>query len=45
MKLSQFIVDMNIRKAWRVARATGPDVVVTLGDMMDNGRAEMSHDE
>ncbi|KAI0314120.1 Metallo-dependent phosphatase-like protein [Amylostereum chailletii] len=45
MSLSQFIVDMNIRKAWRVARSRGPDAVVMLGDMMDNGRADMSHDE
>lgn len=36
--LSQQIVDLNMRKSWRAAQALRPDVVVFLGDMMDNGR-------
>ncbi|KAF8274553.1 Metallo-dependent phosphatase-like protein [Lactarius quietus] len=32
---------MNLRKAWRVAKSTHPDAVVFLGDMMDNGFADM----
>jgi len=33
---------MNLRKAWRVAKSTRPHAVIFLGDMMDNGFAEMS---
>ena len=32
---------MCLRKAWRVAKGTNPDAVIFLGDMMDNGFAEM----
>ncbi|KAI9442239.1 Metallo-dependent phosphatase-like protein [Lactarius indigo] len=32
---------MNLRKAWRVAKSTHPDAVIFLGDMMDNGFADM----
>ena len=45
MTLSQFIVDLQLRKAWRTALATRPDAVVFLGDMLDNGRAERSDNE
>lgn len=47
MSLTQFLVDFNLRKAWKVARDLRPraDVVIFLGDMMDNGRAEMSDEE
>ena len=46
MRLSQFIVDLNIRKSWRATlRRRRPDAVVFLGDMMDNGRYDMSDDE
>lgn len=47
MALTQFLVDLNIRKAWKVARSLTPraDVVVFLGDMMDNGRGEMDDAE
>ncbi|KAI0268715.1 Metallo-dependent phosphatase-like protein [Gloeopeniophorella convolvens] len=40
--LSQIFVDMYLRKAWRVAKGTGPDAVVFLGDMMDNGFANIT---
>jgi ethanolamine phosphate phosphodiesterase len=43
--LSQFIVDLNIRKSWRAARRTKPHAVVVLGDMMDGGRFAMDDDE
>ncbi|THH08090.1 hypothetical protein EW145_g2951, partial [Phellinidium pouzarii] len=36
--LSQFAVDLNLRKSWAATRRFAPDVVVFLGDMMDNGR-------
>ena len=39
--LSQIFADMNLRKAWRVAKSTRPHAVVFLGDMMDNGFANM----
>ncbi|KAI0051173.1 Metallo-dependent phosphatase [Auriscalpium vulgare] len=42
MALSQFIVDMNLRKAWMVAKRKHPDTLIFLGDMMDNGRADLS---
>ena len=38
--LSQKMVDLNMRKSWRAAQALQPDVVVFLGDMMDNGRID-----
>lgn len=45
VRLSQFIVDLNIRKSWRAARRRRPDSVVFIGDMMDNGRVDMSDEE
>ena len=45
MRLSQFIVDLNMRKSWRAVMKQRPDTVVFLGDMMDNGRIAMSDDE
>ncbi|KAI0743823.1 Metallo-dependent phosphatase [Daedaleopsis nitida] len=45
VRLSQFIVDLNLRKSWRAAMRRRPDAVVFLGDMMDNGRLEMSDQE
>jgi ethanolamine phosphate phosphodiesterase len=38
--ISQIFVDMNLRKAWRVAKSTRPHAVIFLGDMMDNGFAD-----
>jgi hypothetical protein len=38
--ISRIFVDMNLRKAWRVAKSTHPHAVVFLGDMMDNGFAD-----
>jgi hypothetical protein len=45
MVLTQFIVDLNIRKSWNVATQLRPNVVVFLGDMMDNGRYASSDAE
>ena len=45
MSLSQFIVDLNLRKSWLVASRFDPDVVIFLGDMMDNGRLTSSDEE
>ncbi|VDB95220.1 unnamed protein product [Peniophora sp. CBMAI 1063] len=45
MALSQAVVDLQLRKAWRTALATRPDAVVFLGDMLDNGRAERGDTE
>ena len=45
MRLSQFIVDLNMRKSWRAVLRGRPNEVVFLGDMMDNGRLEMRDDE
>ncbi|KAI9463657.1 Metallo-dependent phosphatase-like protein [Lactarius psammicola] len=39
--ISRVFVDMNLRKAWRVAKRMHPDAVIFLGDMMDNGFADM----
>ncbi|KAI1796433.1 Metallo-dependent phosphatase [Ganoderma leucocontextum] len=44
-RLSQFMVDLNMRKSWRAVLRQGPQTVVFLGDMMDNGRYAMSDDE
>jgi hypothetical protein len=32
---------MNLRKAWRVAKGKRPHAIIFLGDMMDNGFADM----
>ena len=40
------MTDLNMRKSWRaVYHKFRPDYVVFLGDMMDNGRLDMSHEE
>jgi ethanolamine phosphate phosphodiesterase len=41
MWLSQRIVDYNMRKSWWATKQLHPDVVIFLGDMMDNGRFAM----
>jgi hypothetical protein len=45
MALSQFIVDLNLRKSWWAARKLKPDIIVVLGDMMDGGRDDLSDEE
>jgi hypothetical protein len=45
-RITQFIVDFNLRKSWRlVAMRMRPHVVVFLGDMMDGGRGDIGDDE
>ncbi|RPD78267.1 Metallo-dependent phosphatase [Lentinus tigrinus ALCF2SS1-7] len=44
-RLSQLIIDLNIRKSWRASLRRHPHAVVFLGDMMDNGRYAMPDDE
>jgi hypothetical protein len=44
-RLTQFIVDFNLRKSWSVASRFYPDVVVFLGDMTDGGRFAMRRNE
>ena len=44
-RLSQFIVDLNLRKSWRAVLRQNPHAVVFLGDMMDGGRFAMSDTE
>ncbi|KAL1735503.1 Metallo-dependent phosphatase-like protein [Schizophyllum commune] len=43
--LSQVIVDLNLRKNWRAAMRSRPDKIIFLGDMLDNGRMEMTDEE
>jgi len=43
--LTQFIVDLNLRKSWKAAKRLSPDVVIFLGDMMDGGRYRMLDQE
>ncbi|KJA28975.1 hypothetical protein HYPSUDRAFT_128265 [Hypholoma sublateritium FD-334 SS-4] len=43
--LTRLIVDLNLRKNWHAAVKKDPDVVVFLGDMMDNGRSATSDGE
>lgn len=48
VSLTQFIVDLNLRKSWRlVVRKLAPraHAVIFLGDMMDGGRDDMSDRE
>ncbi|CAA7259054.1 unnamed protein product [Cyclocybe aegerita] len=39
--LTRLVVDLNLRKNWQAALHKRPDVVVFLGDMMDNGRLDV----
>jgi len=40
------MTDLNMRKSWRaVYQRFRPDYVAFLGDMMDNGRLDMTHEE
>ncbi|KAH9993956.1 hypothetical protein BJV77DRAFT_961615 [Russula vinacea] len=39
--VSRIFVDMNLRKAWRVAKRKRPHAIIFLGDMMDSGFADM----
>jgi hypothetical protein len=39
------VVDLNLRKNWHAALRHKPDAIVTLGDMMENGRYIMSDEE
>ncbi|KAH9998519.1 Metallo-dependent phosphatase-like protein [Russula compacta] len=41
MTVSRIIVDINLRKAWRVAISMRPHAVIFLGDMLDDGFAHM----
>ncbi|PCH43965.1 hypothetical protein WOLCODRAFT_104481 [Wolfiporia cocos MD-104 SS10] len=45
MRLTQIIVDLNMRKSWRALLRLQPDMAIFLGDMLDNGRAIMSDPE
>jgi hypothetical protein len=40
--VSRIFVDMNLRKAWRVAKRKRPHAIIFLGDMMDSGFADMN---
>ncbi|EJU04167.1 Metallo-dependent phosphatase [Dacryopinax primogenitus] len=44
-RLTQFIVDLNLRKNWRATLRMRPQIVVFLGDMMDGGRYAKDPDE
>ncbi len=39
--LSQYMVDLNMRKSWWATKKLNPDVLIFLGDMMDGGRFAM----
>lgn len=44
--LTRIIVDLNLRKSWRlVAIKMRPHAVIFLGDMMDGGRGDLGDDE
>lgn len=43
--LTRLVVDLNLRKNWLASLQHKPDVIVFLGDMMDNGRHLMSDEE
>jgi len=43
--MTRVLVDLNLRKSWRVALQKRPDAIVFLGDMMDNGRYDMPDPE
>ncbi|KAI0051177.1 hypothetical protein FA95DRAFT_1554746 [Auriscalpium vulgare] len=43
--LIQFIVGLNLRKAWMAAKRKRPDALIFLGDMVHNWRADISQTE
>lgn len=43
--LTRLVVDYNMRKNWQVALRKQPDTIIFLGDVMDNGRLDISDDE
>ena len=43
--LSEVFTDLNMRKSWKAVSTLHPDNTMFIGDMMDNGRAEMSDEE
>ncbi len=43
--LTRIVVDLNLRKNWQAAFHKKPDLVVFLGDVMDNGRLNISDEE
>lgn len=43
--LSEVFTDLNMRKSWKAVSGLHPDTTMFIGDMMDNGRAEMSDEE
>lgn len=43
--LTRFIVDYNLAKSWRVVKKLRPEVVMFLGDLMDDGRLDITDAE
>jgi hypothetical protein len=43
--LTPIIVDLDIRRNWRIAKRTRPHAVIFLGDLMDGGRERVSAQE
>ncbi|KAG8985750.1 hypothetical protein FRB90_004473, partial [Tulasnella sp. 427] len=44
-RLREFFVRLNVRKSWNAASRLNPQIVIVLGDMLDQGRAIMTDDE
>jgi hypothetical protein len=43
--ITQFIVDLNMKKSWRTVSKLHPNAVIFMGDLMDDGRADMPSKE
>ena len=43
--LSEVFTDLNLRKSWKAVSKLHPDTTMFIGDMMDNGRADISDEE
>jgi len=43
--LTRSIVHLNLRKSWNAVSRLHPDAVFVLGDMLDNGRGDMTDEQ
>ncbi|KAG9046259.1 hypothetical protein FS837_004785 [Tulasnella sp. UAMH 9824] len=44
-RIREFFIRLNIRKSWNAVSQLNPQIVIVLGDMLDQGRAIMTDDE
>ncbi|KAG8916164.1 hypothetical protein FRC01_003321, partial [Tulasnella sp. 417] len=43
-RMREFFLRLNLRKGWNAVSRLNPQIVIVLGDMLDQGRAIMTDD-